>query len=273
MAEYHTSENFKAHEMLYRAQIPGQAYVGLRFDGKAFHSFTRGFEKPFDIRLSDAMVTATKYLVQHTQGAILGYTQSDEISLVISNMGSRYSQLPFNGEVEKLLSVLTSQVAVAFYDALRTAGCHVQSLPAFDGRIAFVAKHIEVIEGYLFWRRTDSRTNAVQAACQALYSHKRLHQVGSDEQVKLLIGTDFERMPDNLFWGSLITKRQESVRGIDPRSGDSCMAIRTKVVDVPATRSNVSAVLGTLTNGPAVAAGAGRLRIDATRHHLGLVDA
>ena len=243
MVEFRIGENFKAHEMMHRAKIRGQVYVGLRFDGKSFHRFTRGFEKPFDLKIRDAMVAATRYLVQHTQGALLGYTQSDEISLIVSNMRSPDAQLPFNGEVEKLLSILASQVSVAFYHSLLQSGYSAPALPAFDGRIAFTTKNVALIEEYLLWRRTDSRVNAVQAACQARCSQTRLHGVSSDEQAELLVGTPFEHIQEDMFWGTLVVKTQESVTGVDPRSGEVAAAIRTRIVDEPATRAAVSDAL------------------------------
>lgn len=55
--------------------------ICARLDGKAFHTFCSVLRKPYDDRLFMAMAETTKILVRET-GARLGYTQSDEISLL-----------------------------------------------------------------------------------------------------------------------------------------------------------------------------------------------
>ena len=59
--------------------------VAIRIDGKAFHTFTKGFKKPFDEVLVAAMQNTMKYLCENIQGAVFGYCQSDEITIVLQD--------------------------------------------------------------------------------------------------------------------------------------------------------------------------------------------
>ena len=71
------------YEQVPKARLVRRTPVAIRIDGKAFHTFTRGFTKPFDEVLIKAMQETTKYLCENIQGCVLGYTQSDEIILVL----------------------------------------------------------------------------------------------------------------------------------------------------------------------------------------------
>ena len=71
------------YEFIPKTKLMRRTPVILRIDGKAFHTFTRGFQKPFDEILIKSMQETMKYLCENIQGCVLGYTQSDEISLLL----------------------------------------------------------------------------------------------------------------------------------------------------------------------------------------------
>ena len=73
----------------------------LRIDGKSFHTFARNFQKPFDEILIISMQETMKYLCENIQGCVLGYTQSDEITLVLIDYKKLTSQAWFDYEVQK----------------------------------------------------------------------------------------------------------------------------------------------------------------------------
>ena len=75
--------------------------VAIRLDGRAFHSFTKNFERPFDEVLIKAMQETTKYLCENIQGCVLGYTQSDEITLILVDYKNLNSSAWFDYEVQK----------------------------------------------------------------------------------------------------------------------------------------------------------------------------
>lgn len=84
-----------------------------RMDGRSFHTFTKGLKRPFDKNFSDCMIKTTELLVKET-GACIGYTQSDEITLVWYN-GNPTSQIWFDGKVQKMVSQLAAQATLFFY--------------------------------------------------------------------------------------------------------------------------------------------------------------
>lgn len=144
-----------------------------RIDGRSFHSFTRGMNRPFDARFSAAMVATTLHLVRET-GACMGYTQSDEITLAWHST-SIQSQIWFDGRVAKMTSQLAAQATLAFYRCcLGTMPEFAQRFPTFDARVWSVPNRTEGANAFL-WREWDATKNSISMAASALYSHKALH--------------------------------------------------------------------------------------------------
>lgn len=88
--------------------------VIIRLDGKAFHTFTKGFNKPFDEVMCSAMQQTMKYLCENIQGCVLGYTQSDEITLVLIDYQKLTTDAWFDYNVQKVCSVAASMATLAF---------------------------------------------------------------------------------------------------------------------------------------------------------------
>lgn len=159
--------------------------VCVRLDGKAFHSWTRGLQRPFDHHLQFLFDTVTAYLVEESN-AVIGYTQSDEITLILYNYGNPGSQIFFDGRVAKLTSVLAS-MATAKFNA--EVPCY---LPARSGRLAFfdcrvwnVPNEQEAVN-CLLWREQDATRNSIQMVAQFLYSPAQLHGKNSAEMQEML---------------------------------------------------------------------------------------
>lgn len=166
--------------------------IYARIDGRAFSTFTRGMERPFDHRLTTAMVETTKHLV-HATHARIGYTQSDEISLVWL-AETPTSDVLFSGKVQKMVSVLASLAAAKF-------GQHIslnwqERLPHFDCRVFQLPSKDEAANVFL-WRAMDARKNAISMVAQTNFSHKALH--GKDQRDMLAMlqekGVDFYALP------------------------------------------------------------------------------
>ena len=87
--------------------------ICVRIDGKTFSRFTRNLARPYDERLSELMVHTAEVLVEKT-GARIGYTQSDEISLILYS-DSPNSQVYLDGRIMKLTSILASIATGVFY--------------------------------------------------------------------------------------------------------------------------------------------------------------
>src|ERR1041384_7984134 len=101
------SDRMKLYESLSSQTLMPNLPVLVRIDGKAFHTWTRGLAKPYSEPLQNLFDDVTGFLVSATN-AVIGYTQSDEISLILWNYGKPDSQVMFDGRVEKLNSVLAS---------------------------------------------------------------------------------------------------------------------------------------------------------------------
>jgi tRNA(His) guanylyltransferase len=159
--------------------------VCVRLDGKAFHSWTRGLRRPYDERLHTLFDETTKFLADASD-AVIGYTQSDEITLILYNDGQPDSQVFFDGRVSKLTSVLASMATAKFNALVPSILPEKQGqLAFFDCRVWTVPTEQEAVN-CLLWRELDATRNGIQMAAQALYSHKQLHQKNTSEMQEML---------------------------------------------------------------------------------------
>ena len=102
------------YEEIPKTKLMRRTPVAIRIDGKAFHTFTRGFKRPFDEVLIKTMQQTTQYLCQNIQGCVLGYTQSDEITLILVDYQTLTTEAWFDYRVEKLCSISASMATMAF---------------------------------------------------------------------------------------------------------------------------------------------------------------
>lgn len=165
-----------------------------RLDGRAFHTFTRGMQKPFDHDLSNIMREVTAHLIEKTHARI-GYTQSDEITLIF-HRESEESQPLFGGRCFKIASVLAGMASAKFaLLAHRVWPDRVEANPPqFDCRAFNVPSVVEAVN-HLVWRENDASRNAVQMVAQAHFSAKKLHGKSCDELEDMLEAIDV-RMDD-----------------------------------------------------------------------------
>jgi len=158
--------------------------VAARIDGRAFHTFTKRFKKPFDEDLHAAFVYATDQLLRES-GAVIGYTQSDEISLILYQENPK-SQIFFDGKLYKLTSVLASIATAAFNEFLgKSLSVPLVKPATFDCRVWQLPTKYEAVN-VLLWREKDARRNSISSAAQAHYSNKELHGKSADEQQEML---------------------------------------------------------------------------------------
>jgi len=190
----------KAFEHCYRTSIPRKMYVVVRLDGKAFHSFTKGLDRPFDRGLMDDMDATTKYLCENIPNCKVGYVQSDEISLVLCDDASHETQPWFDNNLQKICSVSCSMATAKFNQlrllrAMVTEGndfrieplseVNAMKLANFDSRVFILPNASEVLN-YLKWRSDDATRNSISSVAQSLYSQKQLHGVNSKQQQELI---------------------------------------------------------------------------------------
>lgn len=152
-----------------RYLLPRRTFTIIRIDGKAFHTYTRGCDRPFDAGIVNAMNAAAARVVDEAQGAKLAFIQSDEISIVLTDFDRIETCAWFDGNVQKIVSVSASLASVGFNIARPSKPCAV-----FDARGFTIPDPVEV-ENYFIWRQKDAIRNSVSMLAQAHFSAKQLH--------------------------------------------------------------------------------------------------
>lgn len=199
------------YEQISKTKLLRRMPVALRIDGKAFHTFTKGFKKPFDNILMTAMQNTMKYLCENIQGCIFGYTQSDEITLILIDYQTLTTSAWFDYEVQKMCSIAASMATLAFnrefhklvndyvyefYDedtkaytiTLRKAEAKGAM---FDCRAFNIPK--EEVANLIYWRQLDASRNSVQMVGRAYFSSKQLENKSCiDIQEMLYINYDIK---------------------------------------------------------------------------------
>lgn len=197
--------------------------VYARIDGRAFHTFCRGLNKPFCYELVETMQEVTKFLVAETH-AQLGYVQSDEISLCWLDP----SKAPFDGKLFKLQSVLASLATSKFVNYIqekywherelnlitdtdnnswKLLGTKVMNNPSFDCRVFQLPNEVELANTFV-WREIDAVRNSVSMLAQANFSHNDLQ--GKDRKAMLTMleekGIRWNELRDDLKRGAYFKK-------------------------------------------------------------------
>lgn len=184
--------------------MPGLPILA-RIDGRAFHSFTVGLERPFCTQLVRLMQDTTQHLMEETH-ADVGYTQSDEISLCWRGNKEHW----FGGRVQKIASVL-SGMATAFFNfrcPFDLGEQYARRMPHFDCRVWQVPSLTEAANVFV-WRELDAAKNSVSMVAQANFSHKELQGVSCNGMQELLhtIGINWNDYPQHLKCGSFFVRR------------------------------------------------------------------
>jgi tRNA(His) 5'-end guanylyltransferase len=183
--------------------------VCARLDGRAFHSFTRGLERPYDRNFSELMLEVLKYLVEET-GACMGYTQSDEISLIFRG-STLESQIFFDGRIHKMVSTLAAMASVKFNRIMPSylpEKKHTK-MPTFDCRVWEVPDRTEATN-VLVWREQDATKNSISMAAQSVFSHKALHGKNCSDMQDMLMekGINWNDYPDFFKRGVYVQRRK-----------------------------------------------------------------
>ncbi|QDP42940.1 tRNA-His guanylyltransferase [Bacillus phage vB_BmeM-Goe8] len=188
-------DRMKGYENSYRTKLPKRMPVIIRIDGKAFSSYTKGMVKPFDEDLTAVMWETCIYLLQNIAGAKLAYTQSDEISILVTNYDKLTTESWFDNNLQKIVSVSASMATAKFNEAIKQYYPE-KGLALFDSR-AYVLPRDEV-NNYFLWRQQDATKNSVSMVAQANFSHQSLQGLnGSKMQDKLMLekGINWNDLP------------------------------------------------------------------------------
>ena len=234
------------YENISRYYLTRRTPVIIRIDGKAFHTFTRGFKKPFDDILVKTMQETMKYLCENIQGCVLGYTQSDEISLVLTDYAELTTDAWFGNNLQKMCSVSASMATMAFnkffsdrvqdfmyaccddsgddvlpekqndYDLAYNVYFKKLYTAMFDSRVFTIPK--EEVCNYMLWRQQDSTRNSIQSVGQANFSAKDLHKKSTKDIQDMLMtqkGINWNDYSTTLKRGSCCIKIDDSLTEYD----------------------------------------------------------
>ena len=191
------------YEQIPKTKLMRRTPVAIRIDGKAFHTFTRGFQKPFDKVLIKSMQETMQYLCKNIQGCVFGYTQSDEITLILVDYKKLNSSAWFDYEVQKMCSIAASMATMAFnkyftknvedfiqdcatdyetqglcgegtieFELCKTYQKALDKGAMFDARCFNIPK--EEVANLIYWRQLDATRNSIQMVGQANFSHQEL---------------------------------------------------------------------------------------------------
>lgn len=185
------------YEMRSRTSLMRREPVAIRIDGKAFHTFTKGLKRPFDDILMLSMKETMLDLCKNIQGCVFGYTQSDEITLILIDYQTLTTDAWFDYEVQKITSISASMATLYFnqhfaenvdywvdnyYQAWHHSDDDDKYLQAldkcckvgamFDARCFNIPK--EEVCNLIYWRQLDATRNSIQMVGQTFFSHKQL---------------------------------------------------------------------------------------------------
>lgn len=216
------------YENIPKTKLMRRCPVALRIDGRAFHTFAKGFQKPFDEVLIKTMQETMKYLCENIQGCVLGYTQSDEITLILVDYKKLTSSAWFDYEVQKMCSIAASMATMAFnkffannvenrkqyyatecetngwygngtieYEMCETYSKAIKKGAMFDCRCFNIPK--EEVTNLVYWRQLDATRNSIQMVGQANFSHKELQNKSCNEIQDMLM------TQKGINWNDLLT--------------------------------------------------------------------
>lgn len=175
-------DRMKQYEAVSKNKLMRQTPAIIRIDGKAFHTWTRGLEQPFDKAFYAVMAHTAAKLVESIQCAVFAYGQSDEISILLKDYTSVDTEAWFNGAVQKIVSVAASMATGYFNEfASHTPTLEEKPLAFFDARVFTVPVH-EVCN-YFIWRQQDCIRNSMQSCGQSFLGHKKVQGLKNQEVI------------------------------------------------------------------------------------------
>lgn len=215
-------DRMKRYENVPKNYLMRRTPAIIRLDGKAFHTFTRGMEKPFDNILMNAMQLTMKHLCENVQGCVLGYTQSDEITLVLTDYATVTTDAWFGYNVQKMTSIAASIATLAFNDLFFRIITNADDVSGekffkyknkvntalFDARAFSVPK--DEVANCLIWRQQDATRNSIEAVGQANFSQKQLHGKSCNEIQDMLFtekGINWNDLPTDCKRGACCVKK------------------------------------------------------------------
>ena len=183
-----------------------------RLDGRAFHTFTRDLRRPYEHGMSIAMIETTRHLVQEMM-ALVGYTQSDEITLAWYEPSQSESDYAFDGRFQKLSSVLAGMASARFCQLIALhLPSKVHETPHFDCRVWQVPTLQDAADVFV-WREDDATNNSITMAAGAYYTDAELDRKHSGHKQEMLSqkGVNWDDFPAFFKRGTYLQRRTHVV--------------------------------------------------------------
>lgn len=227
------------YENISKTKLMRRTPVAIRIDGRAFHTFTRGFKRPFDDILRTSMEETMKYLCKNVQGCVLGYHQSDEITLILVDYKTFTSDAWFDYEVQKLCSIAASMATMKFnqvftqavYDfSIEKAACGEETSKEYTAALVRAATNgaqfdarcfnipREEVTNLIYWRQIDATRNSIQMVGQAYFSHKELDKKSCNtiqDMLMLQKGVNWNDFPACVKRGTCCIRNEAGVWEVD----------------------------------------------------------
>lgn len=239
-------DRMKGYEKTFKHQLLRRSYTMIRIDGKAFHTYTKGLDAPFDQGLIDDMDKTAAFICENIQGAKCAFVQSDEISVLVTDFDKLETSAWFDNNIQKMCSVSAS-LATAIFNQQRFQryycdpewdnatgpnirdhyedGCDLDDeiirasglvnymppigyLAMFDSRVFQLPTKSEVMN-YFIWRQQDTVKNSISTVAQTMFSHKELHGKNGNEKQEMMFqknGTNWNNLNPKLKRGRMIVK-------------------------------------------------------------------
>lgn len=181
------ADRMKQYEGVTSISLMRKTPVIIRIDGKSFKNYTKNFKKPHDMELSAIMGSTLKHLVDNIQNAVFGYTQSDEISILLRDWDSEETDAWFGYNVQKLASVSAS-LTTAFFNQLAKNVREDLPLAVFDSRVFNIPQN-EVIN-YMIWRQRDGIRNSIRNHAHYYLGHAACQGVSNNDILGMMLNMD-----------------------------------------------------------------------------------
>lgn len=246
----------KEYEKRNQYYLQKRTPVAIRVDGRSFHTFTKGFKRPFDDILMKSMQETAKYMCENMGNAKLAYVQSDEITIILTDYDTLETDCWFNYRTDKLCSISASMATMAFNkyfeknvddyrfrkwdgvskyeegteEYIKTLLKAVEKGAMFDARCFNIPK--EEVTNLIYWRQLDASRNSIQMVGQANFSHNELQNKSCNDIQDMLMlqkNINWNDFPTYQKRGSCIVKSDEKETITEDNIGTDGSVIGTKM--------------------------------------------
>lgn len=180
-------DRMKQYESVTQTQLMRRTPAIIRLDQKCASRWTKGLDRPHDDTFIAIMANTMKFVCDNIQGAVFGYCQSDEISILLRDYDSLTTDAWFGGNVQKIVSVSAS-LATAKFNELASSAFEDKPLAYFDSRVFNLPKE-EVVNMFI-WRQNDAVRNSIRSVATHYLGHKTCHGLNNQQVQDLLMQMD-----------------------------------------------------------------------------------